>query len=244
MTMTVKDMSHPMVSLRNVGVCYKRKARIFRRSGEELWALKDVSLDLYQGEVLGVIGRNGAGKTTLMKLISGIIRPDRGTLTHNGSSASLLSLQVGFIPYLTGRENAILSGMLLGLKRSDVNEMMSEIISFSELGEFIDEPINTYSAGMKARLGFSVAFQIDPDILLIDEVLGVGDADFKVKSSAVLHDKIRSEKAVVLVTHSAAMLRQLCDKSVWIENGVTQAEGDTESVLEAYERFLKGWRKC
>jgi len=228
-----------MISLRNVGVYYRRKRNPIRGGSDIFWALKDVSLDLYSGEALGVIGRNGAGKTTLLKLLAGLIRPDRGTVINNGCQASLLSLQVGFLPHLSGRENAILSGLLLGLKRKEIETKMDEIISFAELEEFIDQPINTYSTGMKARLGFSVAFQMDPDILLIDETLGVGDADFNKKSSAVMQEKIRSDKTVVLVSHSASMIRQLCDRAVWIESGITRVEGDTKTVLDSYEQFLK-----
>ena len=153
-------------------MCYRRQRGIF---GEKFWALKDVSFELYQGETLGILGRNGAGKSTLMRLMSGIIKPDQGELiNHHNSTASLLSLQLGFMGYLSGRENAILSGMLMGLTRREIEAKMDAIIDFSELGEFIDQPISTYSSGMSARLGFSVAFQTDPDILLVDEVMGVG----------------------------------------------------------------------
>lgn len=228
----------PALTLKNVGAFYWRQAGYLRK--ERFWALRDVSFDLYHGESLGVIGRNGAGKSTLLQLLAGILRPDQGSLiNHHGVRATLLSLQVGFVPYLSGRQNAILSGMLLGLLRSEVEKKMDEIQNFSELGEFFDQPINTYSSGMKARLGFSVAFQLDPDILLLDEVLGVGDAEFKAKSSQIMREKIRSEKTIVLVSHSPGTIRQLCDRVVWIDNGVTQAEGDTVTVLERYEQFLK-----
>lgn len=148
----------------------------------KFWALKDISFDIFHGETLGVIGRNGVGKSTLLCLIAGIIDPDMGTVFRaENCHASLLSLQVGFVPQLTGRENAVLSGILLGMHRETIESRMEEIIAFSELDEFIDQPIYTYSTGMRARLGFSVAFQTDPDILLVDEVLGVGDADFREK---------------------------------------------------------------
>ena len=171
-------------------------------------------------------------------MLAGILRPDRGELINHGVQAALLSLQIGFVPYLTGRQNALLSGMLIGLHRKEVIEKMADIQAFSELGEFFDQPISTYSSGMKARLGFSVAFQLDPDVLLIDEVLGVGDSDFRRKSSAVMHDKIRSDKTIVLVSHSAETIRQLCDRAVWIEAGVTRAYGDTPDVLSCYEEQL------
>lgn len=222
------------MTLRNVGICYQRGGGIFRR-GDPFWAVKDVSFDLNKGEVLGVVGRNGAGKSTLLRLLAGIIRPDKGTFVNNGHKASLLSLQVGFLPYLTGRKNAILSGLLLGLTYSEIEQKMSAIAEFSQLGDFFEEPIHTYSSGMKARLGFSIAFHADPDVLLIDEVLGVGDVDFRKQSEAAMREKIRSGKTVVLVSHSAATIRQLCDRAVWIEGGITRMEGDPDTVLVAYE---------
>lgn len=229
------DGERPLISLRNVGVCYQRRAGgILKHSISEFWALKDVSLDLYQGEALGVIGRNGAGKSTLLKLLAGIIKPDRGTMIDHGFRASLLSLQVGFVPHLTGRENVILSGMLLGLSKAAIVDRLDAIIAFSELNEFIDQPLDTYSSGMKTRLGFSIAYHTDPDILLIDEVLGVGDAEFQKKSSAAMHEKIRSNKTVILVSHNSKTIANLCDRAVWIDHGRTIAEGSTSQVLEAY----------
>jgi lipopolysaccharide transport system ATP-binding protein len=230
----------PLVSLRHVGVYYWLKKGAWRR--EKYWALKDISLDLYAGESLGVIGRNGAGKTTLLQLLAGIISPDRGTLKNDNVHAAMLSLQIGFLPELTGRENAMLSGLMLGIDKSIVRERMSEIVSFSELGEFIDHPLRTYSAGMRARLGLSVAFQLDPDVLLIDEVLGVGDADFRRKSEARMQERIRSDRTIVIVSHDPAMIRSLCDRAVWIEGGVSLAEGRTQEVLEAYESHLRELR--
>ena len=227
------------ISLRQVGLCYKRKQKLLGSRGGEYWALKDVSLDLYHGETLGVIGRNGSGKTTLLKILAGILRPDRGQLITNGHRAALLSLQVGFLPYLSGRQNVMLSGMLLGLRQKEVKERMEAIISFAELEEFIDEPIHTYSAGMKARLGFSTALQVDPEILLIDEVLGVGDAEFVKKSTRAMREKVKSDKTVVLVSHSASMVLDICDRAVWIEKGSTMHEGRTGEVLDAYKKSLR-----
>jgi lipopolysaccharide transport system ATP-binding protein len=227
----------PVLSLRNVGAYYWRRKSYLKR--ERFWALKDVSFDLYQGESLGIIGRNGAGKSTLLQLLASIIYPDRGTLVNNGYRAALLSLQIGFVPYLTGRENAILSGMLLGMHREEIEAKMDEIIGFSELGNFFDEPISSYSAGMRARLGFSVAFQLEPDILLIDEVLGVGDAEFREKSSAMMRQKIRSNMTIVLVSHDTGTIHKLCDRVVWIEQGQTWMEGDTNSITQKYQQFIK-----
>jgi len=225
----------PVLSLDHVGVFYKRKRGIF---GEPFWALKDVSFTLRQGETLGVIGRNGVGKSTLLRLIAGIIKPNTGTFKNFGYQAALLSLRLGFIYYLTGRENAILGGMFLGMKKSEMKAKMDAIIEFSELGHFIDQPIATYSSGMVARLGFSVAFQVDPDILLIDEVLGVGDAEFSQKSARMMKERIKSNKTIVFVSHNANLVRELCDRVVWIEDGVSKAEGDTATVLKEYHQFL------
>ena len=161
-----------ILQLDNVGISYNRRSGFF--GGDAFWALKDVSLSIYQGETLGIIGRNGAGKSTLLQLLAGIIKPNRGQFhTHIDYRASLLALQLGFIPYLSGRDNAVLSGMLMGMRRKEVEAKLQDIIDFAELGEFIDQPVITYSSGMSARLGFSVAYYADPDILLIDEVLGV-----------------------------------------------------------------------
>lgn len=224
-----------VLSLREVGVCYGQKRGIW---GEPFWALRDVSLVLRRGETLGVIGRNGVGKSTLLRLMAGIIRPDRGVLVNEGVQVSLLSLQVGFVYYLTGRENALLSGMLMGLRRKEVLDRMEAICAFSELGEFFDRPIATYSTGMVARLAFSVAFQVDPEVLLVDEILGVGDAEFSQKSARVMHERMLSNRTVVFVSHHAELVRHLCDRVVWIEGGVSRAEGETEKVLREYYDFL------
>lgn len=223
-----------VLSLRNVGVYYQR-----RRGKSRLWALEDVSLDLYKGETLGVVGRNGAGKSTLLRVLAGIIRPDRGEYVNFGYQASLLSLQLGFVAYLSGRENIMLSGMLLGMQRKEIEKRIDDIIAFAELDEFIDEPIQTYSSGMRARLGFSTAFHIDPDVLLIDEVLGVGDGQFVEKSKSVMKEKISSDKTVVMVSHNLNAIRGLCDRAVWIEDARTVAEGPADEVLEAYREFFK-----
>jgi lipopolysaccharide transport system ATP-binding protein len=230
----------PILSLRNVGVSYTQKSGFLKK--KKYWALKDVSFDLFQGETLGVIGRNGAGKSTLLRLIAGILAPDHGQLVRRSANASLLSLAVGFSPYLTGRQNAILSGLLLGMRRHEIESKMDEIVAFAELGDFFDQPVNTYSTGMKARLGFSVAIQADQDIILVDEVLGVGDEDFKIKSSKALKDKIRSEKSVIIVSHNIPTLKELCNRVVWIENGKTVADGPSEDILRRYQEMNRRGR--
>lgn len=222
----------PVLSLKNVGVSYPQKAGFLKKS--QYWALKDVSFDLYHGETLGIIGRNGAGKSTLLRLIADILAPDRGEIVRNNVHASLLSLAVGFVPHLTGRQNAILSGLLLGMRRRQLDAKMDEIIAFAELGEFFDQPVRTYSTGMRARLGFSVAIQADQDLMLVDEVLGVGDEEFKRKSSAALKNKILSDKSVIIVSHSAPTMKELCDRVLWIEDGVNRAEGGPEEVFKQY----------
>jgi len=228
-------MNQPVLSFKNVGVCYSRAGRGRKR----FWALEDISFDLYAGETLGVIGRNGAGKTTLMRLMAGIIKPDAGEIHCEVDKVQLLSLQVGFMPDLTGRENAILSGILLGMRRREIEAQLNEIIDFAELHAFIDEPVGTYSSGMKARLGFAIAKQADPDILLVDEVLGVGDVVFREKSRQVMLDKMNAGETVVLVSHMEPVLRQHCKRVVWIEDGRTRMEGPCEEVLEAYREHMK-----
>ena len=218
--------------LRHVGVHYRRRVRA-RNNG--FWALRDITFDLFTGETLGVIGRNGVGKSTLLRVMAGIIAPDRGEFSSFGRQASLLSLQVGFVAHLTGRENAILSAMLLGMRRAEAMKKLDTIVDFAGLGNFIDEPVGTYSSGMRARLGFAVAFHAEPDILLIDEVLGVGDAAFKKKSVAAMKQRIQTDCTVAIVSHNMATIRELCDRAVWLEQGKTVAEGDTGDVIDAYE---------
>ena len=224
--------TQPILSLKNVGVSYTHNAGFLKKSS--YWALEDVSLELFKGQTLGVIGRNGAGKSTLLKLLANIIDPDRGTITRNHGSATMLSLQLGFLPALTGRQNAILSGLLMGFTRKHMEQLLPEIIDFADLQEFIDEPIRTYSTGMKARLGFSVAMQASPDLLLIDEVLGVGDRVFQEKSGSVLRKLIQSNKSVVLVSHQMETIRNMCDTVVWIDNHSTRRFGPAAEVIRDY----------
>ena len=236
------DQNHsPLLSLAGVGLAYPQGGlRLGRR--KLFWVLQDINFDLYPGETLGIIGRNAAGKSTLVRLLAGILKPDRGTLIDRSNSVALLALQAGFVPYLTGRQNAILSGILLGLRRAEVEARMEAIIDFSELGDFINEPLSTYSSGMRARLGFAVAYQVDPDILLIDETLGVGDEEFNAKSTRAMHERIHSDKTIVLVSHVAGTIQQLCDRAVWLEEGVTRAQGPVPEVIDAYHREITSRR--
>jgi len=221
----------PIISVRNVGVTYERKG-LFNSTRYE--ALKDVTFDLHHGESLAVLGRNGAGKSTLLQLLAGVLQPDRGELINRGVQAQLLTLQVGFDPKLTGRDNAILSGILLGRRRRQVEKQLDEIFAFAELEEFMNAPLSTYSAGMKARLGFAVSAYMEPDVLLIDEVLAVGDAAFQCKSKKVMEDKIASDKTVVLVSHSVEMIKKYCNRAVWIDKGISRMEGEVSEVAQAY----------
>ncbi len=227
-----------VIRLDNASVCYRRGlATLFRRP-KGFWALREITLDVYQGETLGIVGRNGAGKSTLLRLIAGIMRPDIGTISNPGLRAGMLSLQVGFLDHLSGRENAVLSGLLLGMQRREIEEKLDSIVQFAEIEEFIDEPIATYSSGMRARLGFSVAFHADPDILLVDEVMGVGDSEFREKSKKVMLEKINSDKTVVLVSHSENLIREMCQRVAWIEKAKIVQVGPTEEVLSAYNASM------
>jgi lipopolysaccharide transport system ATP-binding protein len=228
------DNETKLLSLKHVGLYYSRRQRLLRRS--RYWALRDVSFDLHTGETLGVIGKNGVGKSTLLRVLAGILEPNTGKLVVHrpGLRISLITLQAGFVPFLSGRENAILSGMLLGATKKEIISRIDDIIAFSELNGFFDEPVNTYSTGMRARLGFSVAYHVDPDVILLDEVLGVGDEAFRKKSTDAMKQRIRSEKTVVLVSHSVPLLREVCDRLVWIEDGRTKAQGSVTDVLSSY----------
>ena len=228
-------MDQPLIELDNVGVAFSAQRRV---GSGKFWALEDVSLRLKQGERLGIIGRNGAGKSTLLRVIAGILEPDRGSMRRRTLSCQLLSLNVGFTPYLSGRDNAILSGLMIGLRQRDIVSRLPAIQEFSELGDFFDQPIATYSSGMLMRLGFSVAMQAEPDVLLIDEVLAVGDAEFQEKSGSALRERMRQGHTVVLVSHDETQIAALCDRLVWIEDGKSICEGSRDEVFAAYHGQL------
>ena len=230
-------MSEKFIVLKDVGFSYKSRTGLFRHESYE--ALSGVSFNLRKGETLGIVGRNGCGKSTLLRILSGIFQPDSGTIEIYCEKISLLSLAIGFDYELSGSQNAILSSMLLGSSRLEAAEMLDEIIGFAELEEFVDRPLKTYSSGMRARLGFSVGVKMNADVLLIDEVLGVGDASFREKAEDALINRIYSNQSVVFVSHSAPMIRKLCDRVVWLEGGVVKAIGAPDPVLEAYWSELK-----
>lgn len=197
--------------------------------------LKDVSFDLYRGEVLGVIGKNGVGKTTLLRLMAGILAPRSGRIEMQpGASCALLSLGLGFQGQLTGRDNARLSSILQGSSAKAAESVLQQIQDFSELGASFDEPVKTYSAGMRARLGFATSIFTHVDILLIDEVLAVGDADFRKKAARAMREKIAGDQTVVLVSHAEAQVKTLCDRAILLDGGSLVMDGPTGEVLDAY----------
>ncbi|MBS0439096.1 MAG: ABC transporter ATP-binding protein [Proteobacteria bacterium] len=224
-------MSEPIIELRNVGVAFNAQLRM---GAPQFWALEDVNLVLPRGARMGVVGRNGAGKSTLLRVIAGILAPDRGRVRREGVSCQLLSLALGFVPYLSGRDNAILSGLMLGLRRREIERRLPAILDFSELGDFFEQPVSSYSTGMFMRLGFSVAMQVEPDVLLIDEVLSVGDTEFQKKSGDALRERIHNGTTVVFVSHMDAPIKQVCDCAVWIEHGRSVMQGPVDEVLAAY----------
>ena len=216
---------------------------LFQRQDNQFTALKGINLEIEKGEIIGVIGTNGCGKSTLLRVITGIYPPNEGVCRVNGNISLLAGLGTGFSGHQTGRENAILYGSILGYTEEKIIEKLPEIISFSELGEFIDEPIRTYSAGMKARLGLAVASAIQPDILLIDEVLGVGDPTFKEKSTNRIMEMVQEAGTVVIVSHSFGMLSKICDRIVLMEKGKIIQQGDPNEVIQTYYNRAKGINK-
>ncbi|MBX3440253.1 MAG: ABC transporter ATP-binding protein [Planctomycetaceae bacterium] len=204
------------------------------RSTEDFWALRNVSFRVPRGSMLGVIGRNGAGKSTLLRLLGGLESPDEGSITRNGHVGALLSLGAGFHPDLTGRENVFVSAVIHGLTRAEVRRKFDSIVDFAEVGEFIDDPVRIYSSGMQMRLRFAVAIHMQPEILLIDEVLSVGDQAFQEKCLARIRQIMASGGTIVLITHSLDQVRQMCDQAVWLHGGHVCGHGDPELTIEKY----------
>lgn len=213
--------------------------RVKKSKLEVVEALKGISFDVKKGEILGIVGKNGSGKSTLLKAIAGIFSPDQGSIELETDSVSLLSIGVGFQKQLSGRENIILSGMLLGFSEQQVRDKMDEIIEFAGLGKFIDMPVKTYSSGMHSKLAFSITAVLETDIMLIDEVLSVGDAKFKKKSYKKMKELIMDEnRTVVIVSHSTETLEKLCTSLLWLHEGEIRMQGPTEQVLEKYNEFM------
>jgi lipopolysaccharide transport system ATP-binding protein len=203
-------------------------------ASDELWALKDVSLEVKQGEVLGIIGRNGAGKSTLLKVLSRVTAPTTGEVRVKGRIASLLEVGTGFHPELTGRENIFLNGAILGMTRAEIREKFDEIVTFSEVEKFIDTPVKRYSSGMYVRLAFGVAAHLEPEILVIDEVLAVGDAAFQKKCLGKMEDVAKQGRTVLFVSHNMAAIQNLCQRAVLIDQGKLENDGQARSVINAY----------
>jgi len=205
-----------------------------QRIGEDFWALRDVSFEVRRGEVLGIIGRNGAGKSTLLKLLSRITLPTEGRIGMKGKVSSLLEVGTGFHPELSGRDNIYLNGAILGMRRAEVTTKLADIIEFSGIQHHIDTPVKRYSSGMRVRLGFAVAAHLEPEILIVDEVLSVGDAEFQRKSMGKMKDSAASGRTVLFVSHNMTAMRSLCDRVLWLENGRLRMNGPTQEVVEAY----------
>ncbi len=207
---------------------------VLRRPPERFWALRHVSVEVAHGESLAVIGPNGAGKSTFLQVLAGIMRPSEGTVDVRGQVSGLLGLGVGFDVDLSGAENILLGGAFLGLDGPRIAELLPSIVEFADLGQFIDAPLKTYSSGMRARLGFAIATAVDPDILLLDEVLATGDANFRAKSKARVIELVKSAKAVVLVTHDMDWVREYCNRALLIEQGKVIREGPPDEVVELH----------
>ncbi len=239
--------NEPIIQLENVSVSYRlpserigtfkeyairklqRKIRI-----EKFWALTDISLQVNRGEVFGLIGNNGAGKSTMLKVISKVLKPTKGRVVVYGKIAPLLELGAGFHPELSGRENVFLNGALLGYSRDEMEEVFDEIVEFSELDQFINSPVRTYSSGMHARLGFAVATAHMPEILILDEILSVGDEAFQKKSRDRLQNFQRNGSTVLMVSHALDTMIGMCDRIAWIDHGKTQKIGEPQEVIAAY----------
>jgi ABC-2 type transport system ATP-binding protein len=212
--------------------------RVKRDGNSEFWALRHVTFDVKTGESVGVIGPNGAGKSTLLQVLAGILTPSEGTVLVDGHISSLLTLGVGFDQDLSGTENIRLAGAFMGMPHQDVEDRLEHIIEYAELGQFIDAPIKTYSSGMRARLGFAIATSVDPDILLLDEVLATGDAAFREKSKQRVLELVKGAKAIMLVTHDMSWVTEYCNRAILIEKGRIELMGDPEEVVAVHKERM------
>jgi len=226
----MKDL---VFDLKNVGVYYRKAASLPWRSNK-FWALHDVSFKVYRGQTLGIIGRNGAGKSTLLKILADIIRPDAGMVQRANVTITLQSLGIGFDQRLTGRQNICLSGLMLGMDKEHIAGRLDDIIGLADIDDFIDEPVKCYSSGMRARLGFSIAYFVDTDVILLDEALVPGDIAFKQRASELIKEKIKSNYTVIMATHSVNLVKELCDRVIQIEKGHSLPENDIEQSLTRY----------
>lgn len=217
-----------------------RKTFLHKKKRNEVFeAVKHVSFSVQEGDILGIIGKNGSGKSTLLKSIAGVFSPNSGTIDLKGHSVSLMSLGVGFKDLLSGRENIILSGMLLGFSEQEIAAKSKAIIDFAEIGDFIDRPVRTYSSGMYSKLAFSITAMLETDIMLVDEVLSVGDEQFKQKSLNKMKELITDKKrTVIIVSHSLSTLQELCDQVLWLHDGEVRMHGQTDDVLKQYAEYM------
>ncbi|HEV8711943.1 MAG TPA: ATP-binding cassette domain-containing protein, partial [Candidatus Binatia bacterium] len=220
-----------------------RRARklpaIWRRRKKPFWALQDISFAVNEGDIIGVIGPNGVGKTTLCRVLSGILKADKGQVSVAGKITALLTLGAGFNDQLTGRDNIYLNGMMLGMPKHRVQDVSADIVAFSGLAKFIEEPIKHYSQGMRSKLGFSIAAMLEPDIFIIDEALGAGDIAFYEKASDKIQELITRAKAVIIVTHSLAFVEQVCTRALWLNGGTVQFDGDPKEAVRRYRQSLQ-----
>lgn len=242
-------MSESAVSVSGVGKRFRLyhernqslKSAIMRRRisvHEDFWALRDVSFEVPTGSTFGLIGSNGSGKSTLLKCLAKIYQPETGTITSRGKVAALLEVGSGFHQELSGRENVYLNGSILGMSRKEIDRKFDEILDFSGVEQFIDQPVKNYSSGMYVRLGFSVAINVDPDILIVDEVLAVGDAEFQEKCQGKFKDFRRQGKTVILVSHSMDTVESMCDHAAWLNKGVLVKDGPATETIQAYKDSL------
>ena len=245
-------MAEPIITFQNVSktyILYKNdqarfKALFFKpRNPKTNKALNNVSFSIDRGESVGIVGDNGAGKSTLLKMITGVAFPDEGEITVNGKVAALLELTAGFSLEMTGRENIYLKGYILGLEDEYIKEIEENIISFAELGDYIDQPVRTYSSGMKMRLGFAINVNIEPDVLVVDEALAVGDASFKRKCKDKIKDIIAADTTVLYVSHNADSVKEICPRAIYLRKGSVIYDGDTADTLKVYHDYKEAQKK-
>ncbi|CAG7653237.1 Vitamin B12 import ATP-binding protein BtuD [Paenibacillus solanacearum] len=249
--MSYEDTSNIAISLKGVSKCFKiydkpqdrLKQKIFKKKSKdyykEFWALNNVSFEVKKGEVIGIIGKNGSGKSTILQIIANILKPTSGEVEVNGRVAALLELGSGFNPEYTGRENVYMNGAIMGLTIDEIKERLPLIEEFAEIGEFIDQPVKTYSSGMFVRLAFSCAIHVNPDILIIDEALAVGDMHFQLKCIEKMKSFKKEGKTILFVSHDSFTVRNFCDQAIWMMNGEVHARGDVKLIVEEYQDFMR-----
>ena len=239
------DINYNVISCKNIVKKYSLYSEKIDRLKEvispsnkkyhrDFYALNDVTFSITKGECVGIVGQNGSGKSTLLKIITGIITPTSGQIQVNGNISALLELGAGFHPDFSGRENIYFNASIFGLTKKEIDNRLDKIIEFSELGNYIDNPVRTYSSGMYMRLAFSVAINVDADILLVDEILSVGDQHFQEKCLNKMKELKKEGKTMVFVTHSLGSARELCDRAIWLNKGVVQMDGETDKVIDEY----------